>query len=156
MADTYDPKQVTFTFGNQPLSAGIVDGTFITVTKTNDTRSLRVGSDGRATIQVNPDGSAIVEVTYRAGSSTNDVLESLRQDEDAGIYRVGTLTIEDMSGVEGSRTFVSDENAFLMGQPLTTEFAQTESQKTWKWGLPDPTIQTHGTKSPARIGEGNV
>ncbi len=158
MADTYNPLEVIFTFGNKDLGSGIVEGTFITVNKTNDTRSFRIGSDGRATIMVNPDKSAIVEVTYRAGSLTNTVIEGLRQDEDAGIgiYRVGTLTIEDMNGTEGSRSFVSDENAFIMGQPTTTEYAQAESQKTWKWGLPAPTIQTHGTKSPPRIGEGNV
>lgn len=156
MADIYDPKQVIFTFGNKPLSAGIVDGTFITVTKNNDVLSLNVGSDGGATIQVDPNDSYIVEATYRAGSQTNSVIEGLRSEQDAGIYRVSTLTIEDMNGVNGSRTFVEDENAAITGPPLTTSFSQTEDQKTWKWILPKGRLQTHGTKSPARIGEGNV
>ena len=154
MVDTYDPKSIIVTFGDRNINQGIVEGTFLSLTKSNDTRTFRIGSDGGATIQVNPDDSAVVEITYRYGTSGNDTLEDLREDEDAtpAIYRVGTFVIEDFNG----GTFVVDENAFIMGPPLTQDFGQDEPNRVWKIGLPKPRINTRGTSAPPRIGDGST
>ncbi len=153
MVDTYDPKKVMVTFGNQAISDGIAEGTFLSLTRTNRTRSLRVGSDGRSTIVVNNDRSASVEITYRAGSKTNDVLEDLRQAEDGSSpsYLVGTFTVEDFSG----RTLIEDENAFIDGPP-DAEFSQDEPSRVWRLMLPGPKIVVRGGLEPARIGGPSV
>ena len=154
MATTYDPKKVNINFGQTSIKDGIADGTFVSVTRTARTRSVRVGSDGGATIQVNPDRSAAVQLTYLAGSATNDLLETMRQDEDAtpGIYRVGTLNIEYFDG----GTAVFDENAFIDGPPDIT-FETGESTKTWTIICPRVSMQSRGTLPPPRIGGvGNV
>lgn len=154
MADTYDPKKVMITFGNQSLNEGIVDGTFLSLTRANRTRTVRVGSDGGVTIVVNNDRSSSLEITYRAGSQTNDLLEDLRQDEDGDdpVYKVGTLLIEDFSG----RTLIEDENAFIDGPP-DVEFSQDEPSRVWRLMLPKTKTVVRGSLEPVRIGgAGNV
>lgn len=154
MASTYDPKSVNINFGNKSIKAGIADGTFVSVTRSVRTRSVRVGSDGGQTIQVNPDRSAAVQLTYLAGSATNTVLDEMRQGEDGfpGIYKVGTLSIEYFD--EGSAVF--DENAFIDGPPDIT-FETGESTKTWTIICPNVVMNSRGTAAPERIGGvGNV
>lgn len=149
MVDTYDPKKHVITFGGKAINAGIVDGTFFSLTRTSPTLSLRGGSDGGQTMVVNNDRSATFEVTYRAGSQTNDVLEDLRQPQDSepGVYEVGTLLLKDMSG----RTVISDENAFITTTP-DVEGSQDEPSRTWQLMLPKPTITVRGSLAPPRIG----
>lgn len=152
MADTYDPKSVNINFGGTSIKDGIADGTFVSATRNVRTRSVRVGSDGGSTIMVNPDRSAAIQITYLAGSATNNKLEAMRQDEDAGVYKVGTLNIEYFDG----GTAVFDQNAFIDGPPDVT-FETGESTKTWTIICPRVTMQSRGTKAPPRIGGvGNV
>ncbi len=150
MASTYDPKSVNINFGQTSIKAGIADGTFVSATRSVRTRSVRIGSDGGATIQVNPDRSAAVQITYLAGSKTNDLLEEMRQDEDGfpGIYKVGTLSITYLD--DGSAVF--DENAFIDGPP-DISFETGESTKTWTIMCPSVVMTSRGTAAPVRIGE---
>lgn len=149
MANTYDPKSVNISFGGTSIKAGIADGTFVTAARTARTRSVRVGSDGGTTIQVNPDRSVTVQITYLAGSPTNTVLEDFRKSEDGfpGVYKVGTLSIEYFDG--GSAIF--DEDAFIDGPP-DIPFETAESQRTWTFVCPSGTMNSRGTAAPERIG----
>ncbi len=154
MSNTYDPKSVNINFGGTSIKAGIADGTFVTGARTARTRSGRVGSDGGTTIQVNPDRSGTVQITYLAGSPTNTVLENFRKSEDGfpGVYKVGTLSVEYFDG--GTALF--DENALIDGPPDVT-FETGESQKTWTFYCPSLTMNSRGTAAPERIGGvGNV
>ncbi len=154
MASSYDPKTVNINFGNKSIKSGIADGTFVSVTRTSRTRSVRIGSDGGATIQVNPDRSATVQLTYLAGSRTNDLLEEMRQDEDGfpGVYKVGTLSITYLD--DGTAVF--DENAFIDGPPDIT-YETGESTRTWTIVCPNVVMNSRGTDAPERIGGvGNV
>lgn len=155
MVDTYDPKKVVAIFGNQVLNNGITEGTFLTVARTTQTRSYRVGADGTGTIVVSNDKSATLTLTLRAGSATNDVLRDMQQLEDGDnpIYQVGTLTVQDFSG----RSLISEENAFITGPPASVEYSDTEPSRVWTIMLPHPTIEVRGSLAPPRIGGvGNV
>lgn len=149
MAETYDPKKVHINFGGTSIKKGIADGTFVSVTRTAPTRSTRAGSDGGVTIQVNPDRSATIEVTYLASSKTNDILEDfrLKEDADPAVYEVGTLMIEDQNG----KSLIVDENAFITGPPAVS-FSTGEETRVWTWMCPDVTINARGNNAPPRIG----
>lgn len=151
MVDTYDPKSVLISYGNKSIKDGIADGTFLTVTRTARTRSVRVGSDSGATIEVNPDRSAVVQITYRASSQTNNILNDMRAGEDlqpAGFYPVGTLTVEYTDG----GVVVTDDNAFIDGPPDVT-YSTGEETRTWTIVCPRSKMDVRGTVSPPRIGD---
>ncbi len=149
MVDTYDPKSVQINFGGTSIKNGIADGTFVSVVRTARTRSVRVGSDSGSTIMVNSDRSATVQLTYLAGSATNDVLDEMRQDEDAipAIYKVGTLNVSYFDG----GTVVVDRNAFIDGPPDVT-YSSGEETRTWTIICPNVQMNVKGTASPPRIG----
>jgi hypothetical protein len=149
MADTYDPKSVLINFGGTSIKDGIADGTFVSVVRNARTRTVRVGSDSGATIMVDPNRSAVVQLTYLAGSATNTVLDKIRESEDAtpAIYKVGTLSIEYLNG----DTAVVDNNAFIDGPPDIT-YETGESTRTWTIICPNVTMNARGTDSPIRIG----
>ena len=154
MVDTYDPKSLLISFGNTSIKDGIADGTFLTIARTNRTRTVRVGSDSGATIEVNPDRSAVVQITYRASSQTNNVLNKMRELEDADpepVYPVGTLTVEYSNG----NIIVVDDNAFIDGPPDVT-YSTGEETRTWTIICPRCKMNVLGTNSPPRIGEGSV
>ena len=149
MANTYDPQNVFISFGGQSIENGIADGTFVTVARAARQRSVRIGSDGGATIQVDPNRSATVQITYLAGSNTNDILDEMRADEDANppVYKVGTLSITYLNG----DTAVIDENAFIDGPP-DINFETGESTRTWTIVCPRVKMNSRGTDAPIRIG----
>ena len=149
MVATYDPKSIHINFGGTSIKDGIADGTFLTATRTAPTRSLRVGSDGGATIMVNPDRSATVEITYLAASKTNTILDEFRRVEDAdpGIYPVSTLVIEDFNG----ESLISDDSAFIVGPPAVS-YSTGEETRVWTFMLPNASINARGNNAPPRIG----
>ncbi len=149
MPGTYDPKSVQISFGGTSIKDGIADGTFVSVVRSARTRSVRVGSDSEATIQVDPNRSATVQLTYLASSATNSKLDDFRKSEDAtpAIYKVGTLSITYLDGT----TAVIDKNAFLDGPPDIT-YETGESLRTWTIICPNVTMNARGTNPPERIG----
>ena len=149
MAQTYDPKSIQINFGGTSIKAGIADGTFLSITRTAATRSNRIGSDGDATIMVNPDRSATVEITYLASSKTNSILDDFRRVEDAdpAVYPVSTLVIEDFNG----DSIITDENAYIAGPPPVT-YSTGEETRTWVFMLPSATVNARGNNAPPRIG----
>jgi hypothetical protein len=154
MANTYDPKNYFINFGGQSIKNGIADGTFINITRNARQRSVRVGSDGGATIQVDPNRSATITLTYLAGSDTNTILDKMRESEDAtpAIYKVGTFQLSYLNG----DTFAIDNEAFIDGPPdITGETG--ESTRTWTIICPSIKMNSRGTDAPIRIGGvGNV
>ena len=149
MVDTYNPKNVLITFGDTSIKNGIADGTFVSVVRNARTRSFRPGSDGGGTIQVDPNRSAVVQITYLAGSQTNTLLNNIRRLEDAspGIHQVGTLAIEYFDG--GS--IIIDRNAFIDGPP-DISFSTGEDTRVWTFICPNVDITVDGTSPPPRIG----
>lgn len=146
----YDPKSVNMSYGGKPIKDGIADGTFVSSVRTTQTMSVRVGSDGGFTVQINPDQSLTVQITYLAGSKTNDILEDFRAPQDGfpGVHAVGTLSIEYFD--EGSAIF--DENAFITGPP-DISFETGESTKTWTFICPRGVMNSRGTAASPRIGD---
>lgn len=149
MANTYDPQSYFINFGGQSIKNGIADGTFVSVARAARQRTVRIGSDGGATIQVDPNRSATVQLTYLAGSDTNTVLDKMREGEDANppVYKVGVFQLSYLNG----DTFVIDQNAFIDGPPdITGETG--ESTRTWTIVCPNVTMNSRGTDAPIRIG----
>ena len=140
----YDPKEVTFSWRGIPLNSGIVDGTFITVGRTNRNASLNKGADNGSTLVVNNDRSGTVTLTLRGGSDTNDTLTSINNLDEAGIglKAVGPLEVKDFSG----RSLHFDAEAFLEGPP-DTEFSNEESDTSWTFMCPDLKMNVGGSNA---------
>jgi len=147
--DTYDPKVYNISYGGISLNAGIADGTFITVTRTNRTMSLNGGADGGQTAVVSNNRSCTLTLTLRAGSRTNTRLTILqsKQDGSPGIYEIGTMSVTDYDG--GSE--VVDQSAMIDGPP-DFELGTDEPNRVWTFLLPKPTIKVRGSLAPPRVG----
>lgn len=124
----YDPKKVVITWGNLLLNSGIIDGSFVTVSRTSRNSSLNVGADGRGTMVINNDKSAAITVSLRGGSDVNDSLSDivLNDETDNDEKLVAPLTIRDFTG----RTLLTSDEVFLDGPP-DVEYATDESENTW-------------------------
>jgi hypothetical protein len=154
MPDTYNPADVTLVFAGKTISKGTTEGTFIKFTRNAPTRTLRVGADGQSTIVVNNNRSVVGELTLRAGSETNDTLRNFQMEEDGTTpaYKVGMLSCEYIGG----GPIIADPDAFIEGPPSEVSYGVDESSLVWRFILPLPTYDVHGTLAPARIGAGNA
>ena len=79
---TYDPSQIVMTFGAFTLK-GFADGTFINVTRVEDTYKTKVGADGEGARARQLDSSGIVELTLLQTSASNAVLAALHKADEA-------------------------------------------------------------------------
>lgn len=122
MADLkkYNPKEVDFIFDGINLSAGIIDGTFITVARNVRQFSLNVGGDGGGTRVESNNLSGVVAITVRKGSPTNALLTGR-------IGIVKPLMVKDNSS---AGTLHKSPEAFLDGPP-DDEFSTEESDVVW-------------------------
>lgn len=140
----YDPKEVTITWRGISLNSGIVDGTFITISRTSRNSSMNTGTDGGSTMVINNDRTGVVALTLRAGSDTNDVLSDIVNLDEAGIgiKAVGPLEIRDFSG----KSLHFDDEAFLDGPP-DSEFANEESDNPWTFMCSNLRMNVRGSNA---------
>lgn len=150
----YNAKEVVLVWDDSAYTEGIVDGTFITISRSQPNSTLNKGADNGGTMVIINDTSTTVTATYRKGSQVNDRLTDIViQDEaDNSLKRVGPMRIEDFSG----RTLHFGEGAFLIGPP-DDEFANDESEVTWTWMVNDMSLQVRGSNDAGFIpSSGNV
>lgn len=140
----YDPKKVSVTFKGIPLNSGIVDGTFIEISRTERNSSLNTGADGGSTLVINNNRTTTCSLTLRMGSDTNDELtEIVLEDEaDNDVKNVGVFQVKDLTG----RSLHIDEEASLDGPP-DTSYSTDEGEHGWTWNCPNMTMEPRGSNA---------
>lgn len=142
---TYDPKEVVVLVGAVPIS-GFADGTFIKVSRANDTFSKVVGTDGQASRAKSNDKSGEIMITLAQTSASNDLLSGLAiADEDAN-SGVVPVTVKDNSG----RTLLVSAFTWIKKQP-DNEFAKEITNREWTFDSSSIRFLTGGNFETAAV-----
>jgi len=128
--DTFDPSQVNLVIGGQ-LITGYMDGSFIEVTREEDTWLPITGADGRVARARNANRMGRVVVTLLATSPSNDVLSALHNVDFLTGVPPGALSITDNLG----RTVLGGDEAFIL-KPADVEFAKEVTGRQWTIMVP--------------------
>ena len=121
----YNAGEVGVIFGSRALQ-GFTEGTFVTVTRLEDSYTMVVGADGEPTRSKTNNRSGSIEITLKQSSDSNDFLsEMLISDESSGIG-IAPLQVVDNSG----RTIASAIEAWVM-KPADSGFGRDAEDRTW-------------------------
>jgi hypothetical protein len=140
---TYDPSRVSITVGSS-IVIGRGESTFVAASRNEDGVTLKMGSDGRGTRNMNTNKSGTISVTLLADSPTNDDLDEIAvKDEDQATGMV-TITVNDQNGnAQANLPFgwvkkIPDlERAKEMGE-VTWQFEGRKLELNQGAGTPDP------------------
>jgi hypothetical protein len=136
----YDPKKVTINLGGH-IAEGFADGTFVSVTRNNQTWQVASGASGEHARAKSNDRTGTVEITLMQTSKTNDYLTSkMLLDEgsdNAGKFAFGII---DANGA----TIVGAIEAWVQ-QPPTIEFGKELGDRAWTLEMGDLEIFVGGT-----------
>lgn len=122
---TYDPRKVAVQFRGRVLT-GFFDGTFITVTRDEDSFSKHTGADGDVSRAANANKGGKVTLTLKQTSASNDTLTQIHEQDETLNDGVGILSIVDASG----RTIVAVPEAWIL-KPADVEFAKEIVAREW-------------------------
>ncbi len=122
---TFDPGQVSLIVGAFPIS-GFADGTFINVSRENDSFSKVTGADGITSRAKSNDRSGMIVITLAQTSPSNDVLSGINAADELNSDGVVPVFVKDNSG---RGLFVS---AFAwIRRPADSEFSKEVSNREW-------------------------
>lgn len=128
--DTYDPSKVTLVIAGNIIS-GFHDGSFIQVSRDEDTWLRTVGADGRVARARNLNKMGIVTFTLQQGSPSNSICSALANTDDLTGVPPGAFQIIDQNG---TTNLSGDETFFL--KPADVEFAKEVSGRQWSLCVP--------------------
>lgn len=94
---TYDPKQIIVTVGGVPIS-GYTEGTFVTISRDEDTWTKNVGADGLVSRVKTNNFTGSVVITLKQTSPSNDYLSGLIAVDEVTNIGVVPVLIKDLSG----------------------------------------------------------
>lgn len=118
----YDPALISLVFDNQ-LITGIQDGTFVEISRDEDSFFLHVGGDGEAARARNSNRAGTIKFTLMQSSPSNDVLSALATlDENTG-GGVRPVMVKDNSGT----TVAQGAQAWIQ-KPADVTFAKEPSE----------------------------
>ncbi len=145
MANTkdYDPKKVTITVGSHILE-GFADGTFVTVSRTNQTWTVKSGASGEHARAKSNDRSGTIELTLMQTSASNDFLSLLMAlDESSASGGKLPFTLLDAHG----KTAVGAAEAWIR-QPPSVEYGKELGDRVWTLEAGDIEFFVGGTDVP--------
>lgn len=123
---TYNPKEVTCSFGNH-IASGFADDSFITIDPNGDGVTKKVGCDGEIVRSISPDDTFIVKVSLLQTSATNAYLqERYAQDRKSG-DGMFPIIIKDL---KGGLVFSTDA-AWPKG-PASRGFGKEAGNREWE------------------------
>ena len=126
MAKDYDPKKVTVNLGGH-IAQGFADGTFISVSRNNQTWNLVSGASGETARAKSNDFSGTIEITLLQTSETNDFLAGkMLADEgplNAGKFAFGIIDANGTTIVGAAECWVQ--------QPPTIEYGKDLGDRVW-------------------------
>jgi hypothetical protein len=121
----YDPQRVVGSFRGIPFLA-YMDGTFLSVARTEDAFTPQVGATGDVTRVRSRDRSGTVTLTLQAASPSNTLLSAVAVEDELFGTGFGPLMIKDLNG----DTLVQAEVAWIQKLP-DTEFSDEASGREW-------------------------
>lgn len=122
---TYDPKQILQSFLAFPVT-GYADGTFVKISRINDTFSSVAGADGEVARSRMRDRRGQIEFTLLQSSPTNDLLSAAAAADELTGAGVGAYFCKDALGT----TVASAANAWIK-KPADAEFGKEVGPRTW-------------------------
>lgn len=137
--DTYDPQRVTLVVAGNIIS-GFGEGSFITVSREEDTWLTVVGSDGRVARARNANKKGIVQFTLLATSPSNDVCSALHNADELTGIPPGAFQLIDQLG----RTVLSGDESFFM-KPADVEYDKQVTGRQWSLVVPKLDMVIGGT-----------
>jgi hypothetical protein len=124
---TYDPTAVTVSFGALILS-GFADGTFVTVSRSNDAFTKVSGADGTVSRAKSADRSGEVTVVLQSTSPSNLLLSAIALEDEVITSGVGVLPLV-VKDAEGSSVYFAG-SAWIRKTP-DGEFSKEITDRTW-------------------------
>jgi hypothetical protein len=123
----YDPYKVAITINGQ-IVEGYADGTFISVSRNNQTWTVQSGASGEAARSKSNDRTGTVELTLMQTSAFNDVLSGLFFADETGTLNAGKFlfTLTDQNG----STLLGADQMWVQ-QPPTVEYGKELGDRVW-------------------------
>lgn len=122
----YDPALISLVFADQ-LITGVQDGTFVEVSRDEDSFFLHVGADGEAARARNSNRAGTIKFTLMQSSPSNDVLSALATlDENTGAG-VRSAMVKDNSGT----TLVQAAQAWIQKTADVTFAKEPSEPREW-------------------------
>jgi hypothetical protein len=122
---SYNAAEVTVIFGTRALK-GLAEGSFVTVSRTEDAFTMQVGADGEVTRSRTNNRSGSIEITLQQASEDNAYLQQqaiIDENTGAGILPV---KIMDQSG-----SYVAAAAEAWIRKSADNEFARDSGERTW-------------------------
>jgi hypothetical protein len=128
---TYDLKRHVIIIGGVVMS-GFADGTALTVERSAETFTKKVGADGIVTRSKTNDRSGTAKLSLVATSQSNDVLSGFALADETMNTGIVPFLVQDL---EGLTKYVS---AFAwIKKPPSSEFGKEVSNREWEFDLSD-------------------
>lgn len=128
---SYDPKKVIITVGGAPMS-GFADGTFVTVSRLNDSFVSHAGADGEVSRAKSNDRRGEMTLTLAQTSLSNDVLSGIYNLDERANRGVVAISIKDLSG-----TTVFFSGSGWIRKPPDAPFGKEIDNREWVFDLAD-------------------
>lgn len=122
---TYDPKQVHVIVNGRSLT-GFADGTFVKVSRDEDTFKLQVGADGEACRTKSNNRSGTYELTLQQSSEGNKILSDIALADETSNSGVVAVMVKDGSG----NSLHTSESAWVQ-KPSDAEYGKDAGSRTW-------------------------
>ncbi len=122
----YDPLKVAITINGQTVE-GFADGTYISVSRNNQSWTVQSGASGETARAKSNDRSGIVELTLMQTSAFNDILSGLFF-SDEGELNAGKFVFA-LIDQNGNTNLAADQ--MWVQQPPTVEFGKELGDRVW-------------------------
>lgn len=142
MANTkdYDPRKVTITVGGSIIE-GFADGTFVTVSRNNQTWTTASGASGEHARSKSNDRSGTVELTLMQTSASNDVLSAFMQLDESNL-NAGKFPFS-LTDANGNTLIAAVE--MWVQQPPSVEYGKELGDRVWTLEAGDIKMFVGGT-----------
>jgi hypothetical protein len=137
--DTYDPAAVKLVIGGNIIS-DFMDGTFVTVAKSEDDWLGMVGADGNPARAKNLNDEAVITFTLKQTSRSNLVLSSMRATDRLTRATIGASSVTDAL----STTTISGESSYIK-KVADVGYAKEIQGREWQVALPRAVITVGGS-----------
>lgn len=125
MAKTYDPKDYSLIVGGH-IVEGFADGTFMTVSRNNDTFALTMGADGEGARAKSNDTSGTFVFTLLQTSRSNAVLSSFHNADELNNGGQVPVLVKDNNG-----DTVLEASTAWVRKPADVELAKEITSREW-------------------------
>lgn len=128
--ETYDPAAITIIIAGQIIE-GYMDGTFVEVTRDEDTFTPVTGSGGESARTRNRNKTGKIVITLMQGSPSNAVLSAMHNTDEVLGVPPGPAMVKDNLGT----TVLGGDACYLL-KPADVQFGKDYSGRQWTIVVP--------------------